>query len=272
MIEPPHDSSSGDDQAFAKMRTQTAKSSPLQSRSGDLSRKGYLGRKTAWSTWKRFFYLIQDGVLIEFSREGSNRPHKVFSLDQYSLSIADGLTGQEFSFCLLSVGVARDPVYLQAGDRGEMQAWVASIKAHCTRTSKLQGGESFFLEALNDACVMASSDGTIVGCNSAFCVLYGYSRDLLLGTNVKGLMQDAHALHHDSYLANFAKTGKGSFIGTARQYSVRSASGDFVSSEISLGATPPQKGLPPAFIGRFRAIESSTDRGVAEAASEEHSS
>ena len=111
---------------------------------------------------------------------------------------------------------------------------------------------NLFLEALNDGVVMAAADGTIIGANTAFCQLFKYSRSDLMGKNVTELMEAKYANNHPSYMSKYIERGYGSFIGNARQYNVKNASGNFVPAEISLGEL--SKGSERTFVARFRAV------------------
>ena len=62
-----------------------------------------------------------------------------------------------------------------------------------------------------------NAQGSILGINDYALNLLGYRREELLAQNVKCLMPDDLAKHHDSYLANFLETGVGNIIGQGRR-------------------------------------------------------
>jgi len=73
------------------------------------------------------------------------------------------------------------------------------------------------LGATVDAIVTIDENGNIETANPACENLFGYSREELIGNNVKMLMSQEHASRHDGYLDKYHKTGERKVIGKSRE-------------------------------------------------------
>lgn len=157
----------------------SASSAPTVSAPQATTKSGFLKRKGTWrGSWREFYYTYENGVLAEYSKPGSNKPRKFFSLSQFTVKLASKLTGQDHTFGLFSIAVSRDPVYFLCPDHSALVSWVTMIGNSCGSVGDLDwdSENNLFLEALNDGVVLASKDGTIIGINSAFCHQFKYSR------------------------------------------------------------------------------------------------
>jgi PAS domain S-box-containing protein len=61
------------------------------------------------------------------------------------------------------------------------------------------------VELFSLAAVAADEKGKICGFNKEAESLFGYSKEQAIDQNVKMLMPDSVAIHHDSYMRNFKK-------------------------------------------------------------------
>ncbi len=68
-----------------------------------------------------------------------------------------------------------------------------------------------------DSIVTISSSGIILTLNMATCALFGYSRNELIGENVKILMPHHHRQKHDAYINNYLSSKKPKIIGIGRE-------------------------------------------------------
>jgi len=89
-------------------------------------------------------------------------------------------------------------------------------------------------EALPVSVVTISSDGIIQTANSATAELLGYSVNELCGKNIKALMPERDAVHHDQYLRNYEKTGSAKIIGVGREVKARTSTGHEIEVHLSV--------------------------------------
>ena len=68
-----------------------------------------------------------------------------------------------------------------------------------------------------DGIVIIDKQGTVVDLNPASEEMFAYSREEVIGKNVKLLMPEPHQSSHDDYLSNYLNTGERKIIGIGRQ-------------------------------------------------------
>lgn len=68
-----------------------------------------------------------------------------------------------------------------------------------------------------DAIITIDTTGVIQSCNPAVQTIFGYTRDELLGQNIKILMPEPYRSLHDEYLARYARSGKTHIFGSTRE-------------------------------------------------------
>lgn len=79
------------------------------------------------------------------------------------------------------------------------------------KQSEIRG--RLIVNSMLDGLVVINYQGIIEAANPAACSMFAYSREELLGKNVKILMDDSHSKSHDTYLQDFLKTGESSILG-----------------------------------------------------------
>jgi len=105
------------------------------------------------------------------------------------------------------------------------------------RTASLHASSEFnkaILNAAVDAVITIDSEGTITGANHATEVVFGYSRESLIGRNVKILMPEPWHGKHDGYLARYRETGEERIIGKPREVLGRRLDGSIFPADISI--------------------------------------
>ncbi len=115
-----------------------------------------------------------------------------------------------------------------------------------------------------DSIVVIDRTGTIRSVNHATEGLFGYAAEELIGRNVKILMPEPYAGQHDTYLANYLRTGNKKIIGIGREVVGRREDGSVFTMDLSVGEA--RDGDEPIFVGIIRDI---TDRKAAELAQRE---
>ncbi|ROT96398.1 EAL domain-containing protein [Marinobacter sp. R17] len=103
------------------------------------------------------------------------------------------------------------------------------------RLSELGDLYSTLLEAAVDGIITIDEAGIITGFNSAAERLFGYRRDEVIGQNVKCLMPEYVARHHDGYLQNYLQGCPARIIGVGREVEGRHKDGSTFPLHLSVG-------------------------------------
>ncbi len=119
----------------------------------------------------------------------------------------------------------------------------------------LVAGEARF-RAILDACIEGiitiDEGGIVESVNPAGARLFGYAPQELIGQNVKVLMPESFRKAHDSYVANYLKTGRKKIIGSGRE--VLAQRKDGTTFPIELGVSEVTLGNRRLFTGIARDI------------------
>lgn len=86
-----------------------------------------------------------------------------------------------------------------------------------------------------DGIITINSRGIVVSVNKAVSQILGWSDEELLGENVSKIMPDHDSAEHDSYLANYLKTGKANIIGVGREVEALHRNGERVAVRLGIG-------------------------------------
>ena len=106
-----------------------------------------------------------------------------------------------------------------------------------TATNESERGEALFravVEAALDAIIVIDRSGAIRSVNQATKRIFGYSAAELAGRNVRMLMPEPHRGEHDSYLANYLRTGEKKIIGIGREVAGRRKDGTIFPMDLSV--------------------------------------
>lgn len=91
------------------------------------------------------------------------------------------------------------------------------------------------LDTAIDGIVTISENGLIESFNRAAERMFGYSADELVGRNVSLLMPEPYRTQHDSFLANYLRTGNPRVIGFGREVSGLRRDGSIFPMDLSVG-------------------------------------
>ena len=108
------------------------------------------------------------------------------------------------------------------------------------------------IETAVDGVIVIDSLGTVKVFNSACAKLFGYSKNEVLGKNVKILMPSPFHEEHDQYLKNYMTTGKEKIIGSGREVVGRKKCGATFPMDLSVGKA--NRGEHDLFVGIIRDI------------------
>ena len=145
-----------------------------------------------------------------------------------------------------------------------------------TRTSTLpprQAGErdvlfNAVMEAALDAIIVIDRHGSIRSVNKATEQIFGYAGEELAGRNVNILMPEPFAGAHDSYLANYLRTGQKKIIGLGREVAGRRKDGSVFPMDLLVGEA--QADGETIFVGIVRDISRRKAAELALQQSESH--
>lgn len=112
-----------------------------------------------------------------------------------------------------------------------------------------------------DGVILIDADGIILMFNPACENLFEYASFEVVGRNVKMLMPEPYRTEHDSYLANYLRTGEKKIIGIGREVLGRKRTGETFPMDLSVAET--EEDGRPIFVGIIRDL---TERKRAEKA------
>ncbi|WP_208430890.1 PAS domain S-box protein [Methyloceanibacter caenitepidi] len=127
------------------------------------------------------------------------------------------------------------------------------------RLSDLNTQLSAVMQTAPDGLIVIDEAGIVQSFNPAAERMFGYSKDEVIGQNVRILMPEPYRREHDGYIRNYLDTGEGQIIGAGRE--VHALRKDGTTFPIELGVSPMQVGDKQLFLGmtsdisRKKAIE-----------------
>lgn len=90
------------------------------------------------------------------------------------------------------------------------------------------------LEQAQDAVVIIDDSNQVISFNKAAENMWGYTREQVLGNNVKMLVPPQHQSKHDSYVNRNRETGENRIIGSSIELQVPRADGSYIWASVSL--------------------------------------
>ncbi|MCF2857081.1 PAS domain S-box protein [Pseudoalteromonas sp. SMS1] len=105
------------------------------------------------------------------------------------------------------------------------------------------------LQSMVDPVITINDKGHILTFNKAAEEAFQYNAERVIGENVKMLMPEEFAKHHDSFLLNYITTGHKQVIGIGRQVIGKRANGDEFPMHLSISELPIMPNGVRRFIG-----------------------
>jgi len=107
-------------------------------------------------------------------------------------------------------------------------------------------------DSVLDAIVTIDASATIIACNSSTELLFGWTRDELIGRNVSVLIPEPHRSEHDVYVQNYVHGGPPHVIGSRREVEAVRKNGEIFP--VDLGISEVKVDGSRLFIGVMRDI------------------
>ena len=167
--------------------------------------------------------------LLRFLEKGMGNPDSFF-LDfigirenEQVFPLEMGLLRSEVNSAILYTGVLRD-----ISKRIEDQNFMEELKKR----------SQVVLDTSAEGIINIDESGFIQSVNASAEKLFGYSTEQLVGQNIKMLMPEPHRKNHNSYLADYLRTGKAKMIGVegGREVFGLRSNGERFAMKLSVGA------------------------------------
>jgi PAS domain S-box-containing protein len=164
------------------------------------------------------------------------------------------LFGQRRDGAEIPVEVSLSPLKTAAG-QSLVMATIYDISRRKQAETALQESEvrmRAIVETAVDGIITIDEHGIVESCNPAAERLFGYAKAEMVGRNVSMLMPSPDRERHDSYLANYQRTGERKIIGIGRE--VVGLRKDGSSFPMDLAVAEMQLGERRMFTGMVRDI------------------
>lgn len=103
-----------------------------------------------------------------------------------------------------------------------------------------------------EAIITIDTSATVIGCNRAVELLFGWEPDELIGQNVKVLCPEPYRSEHDTYVQEYVAGGPPRIIGTPRELSAQRRDGSTFPAELTVSEVRLER--KRVFIGVIRDI------------------
>jgi len=128
-------------------------------------------------------------------------------------------------------------VFSKSGELIALEGFITNITDRSKAEKDLKESEArirAILETVVDGIITINERGIIESVNSAVEKLFGYTENEVIGKNVSVLMTSPYREEHDTYLANYLKTGKKKIIGIGREVVAQHKDGTIFPIRISV--------------------------------------
>lgn len=116
----------------------------------------------------------------------------------------------------------------------ELLNQVAELREENSKLEKAHSIHRQTLEQAVDSIIIIDPEKCISFYNSAAVKMFGYSRDEVMGQNVKMIVPTAHRANHDTYINNNIKTGEDKVVGIGRELEMTRKDGSRFWGHLSL--------------------------------------
>ncbi|MFT4512485.1 MAG: two-component system sensor kinase FixL [Planctomycetota bacterium] len=153
------------------------------------------------------------------------------------------LDGTSMQAGLTLAGIATGTLLTRAWCRSQIQQAIQAATSNAELGRKLAIATAdrhvaawrAIVDHVVEGIVSIDSNGAIETVNDAAETLFGYSREELIGENVKILMPEPFRSEHDEYIAHYLRTGERRIIGIGREVIGRRKDGSQFPVDLSVG-------------------------------------
>eukprot|EP01091_Cochliopodium_minus_P014371 TRINITY_DN4871_c0_g1_i1.p1 TRINITY_DN4871_c0_g1~~TRINITY_DN4871_c0_g1_i1.p1 ORF type:complete len:612 (+),score=172.96 TRINITY_DN4871_c0_g1_i1:345-2180(+) len=217
-----------------------------------ISKSGVLQRKGTFSKWKRYHFMLENGLLMEFKRENLQKPIEVIRLEDAKIQEGKTLTGENNTIAVIIP--KKNTIFLRTATNSLMIEWLSALSTH---TSNDIVFDSSLADAFNDPVVVVSSTGIIVEVNETLAEIFGYTKNDMIGRNIKIIIPPEIAKIHDDYFKNYDPNKESNIVGKPRNVEALHANGTLFPILLSLGVDN-SKPEEIRFIGTIRSDKSNS--------------
>eukprot|EP01080_Neovahlkampfia_damariscottae_P006017 gene6017-10019_t len=197
-----------------------------------------------FENWKNFYFVLQKTTLSQFSEEKGDLI-KTYDLSDSKVVDFDNFSGKLNSFAIFMSDNKNFSFIAKNGF--DKQRWMSAIDAIKKDSTEL-------IDSILDATVTSNAFGVITNVNQKACDMYGYSKDELIGNDIKMLMGKHLAVNHDIYMKSYKETGKKRLIGKPRKVIAKHKNGEEFPVKISLGEISSKTNKEVKYVAIFRYI------------------
>ncbi|MBV1874277.1 MAG: PAS domain S-box protein, partial [Gammaproteobacteria bacterium] len=115
---------------------------------------------------------------------------------------------------------------------------ISSRKLAEEKLKEEQALQALTLDNLADAVIITNQSGIIQHFNASARAMFGYGEQEVIGKKVNLLMEEKHALAHDSYLEGYHRTSQSAIIGIGREVNAKRKNGDVFPFHITVVELP----------------------------------
>ncbi|MFY8004108.1 MAG: PAS domain S-box protein, partial [Chitinophagaceae bacterium] len=132
-----------------------------------------------------------------------------------------------------SVGIFADITQTKLAEISLLEK-IAEAEAAKEKAKRVKTTMELTLEQAVDAVITINCNGKMIFVNQAACLLFGYSKEELMGENVNLLIKNEHHFKHNSYIKNHLDTQENKIIGGGIEVQLENKAGKQFWGQLTL--------------------------------------
>lgn len=155
--------------------------------------QGTLKVRGTFSTWSKFYFVLQNSILLKFKTKESVPLEQIDMTQNVSVMNAEGISGKSKTLALFIA--SKSPIILRAETQGEQKLWLDALVQATKQAAKganIESDDTIIqtMEGVLDGAVITDEKANVMGFNKSAEAMFGYTKQEMLGKNVKLLMPD----------------------------------------------------------------------------------